>query len=282
MARTWFITGCSSGFGEAIAKAARALGDNVVATSREAAKLGDLAQIGAYTVSLDVNSPQKDIDALVAEAVNKYGSIDILVNNAGYILEGGVEEVSDEEVRAQFDTNVFGQLAVTRAVLPYMRAKKSGVIANMGSIAGWRGGINCGMYCSAKFALIGITEALRKEVEPLGITVVAIEPGYFRTNFLSGGHKVSPKKTIDDLVPVIKPVKDMFAMYNHQQPGDPLKGAQLIVEALTGTGRCADKRLPARLAIGTDAVAMISEVLEDKKKELDDWKDLAITTDLAA
>ncbi|KAH8704706.1 hypothetical protein BGW36DRAFT_353156 [Talaromyces proteolyticus] len=282
MARTWFITGCSSGFGKAITKAALGVGDNVIATSRDASKLADLAQSGVYTVSLDVNSSQKDIDAVVADAVNKYGSIDILVNNAGYILEGGIEEVSDEEARDHFNTNVFGQLAVTRAVLPYMRAKKSGVIANMGSIAGWRGGINCGMYCSTKFALIGITEALKKEVEPLGITVVAIEPGYFRTDFLSGGHKVSPKNSIPDLEPVIKPFKDMFSMYDHQQPGDPTKGAQLIVEALTGTGRCAGKKLPARLAIGSDAIAMITEVLEDKKKELDEWKDLAVTTDIAA
>ncbi|OKL58024.1 hypothetical protein UA08_06763 [Talaromyces atroroseus] len=281
MPRTWLITGCSGGFGKEISKAALALGDNVVATSRNESKLADLAESGVHTVSLDVNAPQKDINAVVAEVISKYGSIDVLVNNAGYILEGGVEEASDEEARAHFDTNVFGQLAVARAVLPYMRAKKSGTIANMGSIAGWRGGINCGLYCSTKFALAGITEALKKEVQPLGISVVLIEPGYFRTDFLSGGHKVTPKKTIEDLVPVIKPLKDMFSMYDHKQPGDPVKGAQLIVEALTGTGRCAGRQLPDRLAIGSDAVAMISGVLEHKKKELDDWKDLAVTTDIS-
>lgn len=192
------------------------------------------------------------------------------------------KENSDEEARAHFDTNVFGQLAVTRAVLPYMRGQKSGVIANMGSIAGWQGGINCGYYCATKFALAGITEALRAECQPLGITVTAIEPGYFRTDFLSGGHKVSPKNSIEDYVPVIKPYKDMFSMYDHMQPGDPAKGAQLIVEALTGTGRCSGRELPVRLAIGSDAVAMIGGVLEGNKKELDAWTDLAVTTDIAA
>ncbi|RAO73525.1 uncharacterized protein BHQ10_009537 [Talaromyces amestolkiae] len=205
MARTWFITGCSSGFGKAIAQAAHGLGDNVVATSRDAAKLEDLRKAGIFTVSLDVNAPKHNIEAVVAEAVKKYGTIDILVNNAGYILEGGIEEVSDEEARAHFDTNVFGQIAVSRAVLPYMRGQKSGVIANMGSIAGWQGGINCGYYCATKFAIAGISEALRAECEPLGITVTVVEPGYFRTDFLSGGHKVSPKNSIEDYVPIIKP-----------------------------------------------------------------------------
>lgn len=213
------------------------------------------------------------------EASKKQGSIDpnIISSQVSY---GLTRNHSDEEVRAQFNTNVFGQLAVTRAVLPYMRARKSGVIANMGSIAGWRGGINYGLYCSTKFALAGLTEALKKEVGPLGIAVVIIEPGYFRTNFLADGHKVSSKNAIDDLAPVIKPVQDILSQYNHQQPGDPIKGAQLIVEALTGTGRCAGRVLPARLAVGSDAVAWISEALDDKKVELDAWKDLAVTTDI--
>ncbi|PCH07549.1 Glucose/ribitol dehydrogenase [Penicillium occitanis (nom. inval.)] len=282
MARTWFITGCPSAFGKTISQAAHALRDNVVAYSRDAAKLEDLAKLGMFTVSLDVNAPKQDIEAVVAEAVKKYGTIDILVNNAGYILEGAIEEVSDEEARAQFDTNVFGQLAVIRTVLPYTRNQKSGVIANMGSIAGWHGGINCGYYCATKFALAGITEALRAECEPLGITATVIEPGYFRTDFLSGGHKVFPNNSIEDYVPVIKPYKDMFATYDRMQPGHPAKGAQLIAGALTGTCRCSGKGLPIRLAIGSDAVFVIRGVLEESKNGLEAWKDLAVTTDIAA
>lgn len=187
--------------------------------------------------------------------------------------------ISDEEIKDHFNTNVFGQLAVTRAVLPYMRARKSGVIGNMGSIAGWEGGINCGLYCSTKFAMVGLSEALREEVKHLGIQVVIIEPGYFRTNFLSGGHKISAKKVIDDLKSVLNPVRNMFDMFDHQQPGDPVKGAKLIVEALTGTGRCEGKTLPPRLALGTDAVGAIGAVLEKEKKSLDEWTHLSISTD---
>ncbi|KUL84848.1 hypothetical protein ZTR_08238 [Talaromyces verruculosus] len=286
MARTWFITGCSSSFGKAISEAAHALGDNVVATSRDAAKLEDLAKLGMFTVSLDVNAPKQDIKAVIAEAVKKYDTIDILVNPGRRHRRSEstrlTEENSDEEARAQFNTNLFGQLAVTRAILPYMRDQKSGVIANMGSIAGGHGGINCGYYCATKFALAGITEALRAECEPLGITVTVIEPGYFRTDFLSGEHKVSHNNSIEDYVTVIKPYKDMFSTYDHIQPGDPAMGAQLIVEALAGTCRCSGKGLPLRLAIGSDAVSVIGGVLEESKKSLEAWKDLAVTTDIAA
>ncbi|KAL1962094.1 hypothetical protein VTN77DRAFT_561 [Rasamsonia byssochlamydoides] len=283
MPRTWLITGCSSGFGQEIAKAALAAGDIVVATSREASRLGHLQQLGAIPVSLDVTGTDQHIEAVVAEAVKKAGTgtIDILVNNAGYLLEGAVEEISSDEAKAQFDTNVFGVLAVTRAVLPYMRARRSGVIANMGSIAGWDGGINYGLYSAAKFALVGASLALREEVKSFGIQVTVIEPGYFRTNFLStgGGHKVTARKVIDELRPIIDPVKEALAKCHHQQPGDPAKGAQLIVEALTGTGRCPGRRLPRRLALGSDAVAFIEGVLQREKDELEEWKELSITTD---
>lgn len=163
-----------------------------------------------------------------------------------------------------------------------MRNQKSGVISNMGSIAGWYGGINCGYYCATMFALAGITEALRAECEPLGITDTVIEPGYFRTDFLHGEHRVSPNNSIEDYVPVIKPYKDMFPKYDHMQPGDPAKGAQLIVEALTGTGRCSGKGLPVRLSIGSDTIFVIGGVLEESTKGLEAWKDLAVTTDIAA
>ncbi len=187
---------------------------------------------------------------------------------------------SDEEAKAHFNTNVFGQLAVTRAVLPYMRAQKSGIIGNMGSIAGWEGGPGCGLYCATKFAMVGVSQSLRAEVAHLNIRVVQIEPGYFRTNFLSGNHKVTAQKVIDDLRPAIDPMRGAFQAYDQNQPGDPVKGAKLIVEALTGSGRAEGRTLPSRLPIGSDAVAFIEGVLEKEKKGLDEWRDLAATTDV--
>lgn len=188
-------------------------------------------------------------------------------------------EISDEEAKAQFNTNIFGQLAVTRAVLPYMRERKSGVIANMGSIGGWQAGSGMGLYCSSKFAMVGITESLRDEVKHLGIQVVCIEPGYFRTNFLSGGHRFTAKKVIDDLKPVMDPRRNTLNQVDRQQPGDPVKGAKLIVEALTQSGRCKGKELPPRLALGKDAVGFMNMVLEKEKKVLDEWAELSISTD---
>ncbi|KAL3419203.1 retinol dehydrogenase [Phlyctema vagabunda] len=277
----WLITGCSSGFGDEITKAALEHGDKVIATSRNVSKLANVKSLGAATIALDINGSQTDVDATIAEAIKFYGKIDILVNNAGYALIGATEEASDEEAKAQFDTNVFGLMSVTRAVLPYMRAQKSGTIANMGSIAGWAASGGIGYYCASKFAVVGLTEALREEVAHLNIKATVIEPGYFRTNFLNAdlGNKTVAKKTIDDFKPVMDPIKDAFVQYDRAQAGDPKKGAQVIVEALTGTGRAAGKSLPARLPLGKDAAEFIAGTTERHRKELDDWKELASSTD---
>lgn len=160
-----------------------------------------------------------------------------------------------------------------------MRERKSGVIAYMGSIGGWQGQVGCGLYCSTKFALVGISESLRDEVKHLGIQVVCIEPGYFRTNFLSGGHRFASQKVIDDLKPVLDPLRNRFNQVDRQQPGDPVKGAKLIVEALTQSGQCKGKELPPRLALGKDAVGSINQVLEKEKKILDEWAELSVSTD---
>lgn len=278
---TWFITGCSSGFGLEIAKAAIAEGDKVAATSRDATKLGELKKLGALVLSLDITASTKEINKVVNKAVDTFGSIDILINNAGYVLEGAVEEVSDEEAKAQFEVNVFAQMAVSRAVLPHMRAQKSGVIGNMGSGLGWKGSIGCGWYSATKFAMAGLSESLRDEVAHLGIQVVLIEPGHFRTDFLSAGHRVKAKIVIDDLKPALDPLRGIFNAYDHHQPGDPVKGAKLIVDALTGRGQCKGKVLPLRLAIGTDSVAIVQGVLDQSKKSLDEWSELSVTTDYA-
>lgn len=187
--------------------------------------------------------------------------------------------ISDKEAKAQFNTNIFGQLAVTRAVLPYMRERRSGVIANMGSIGGWHGGSGIRLYCSTIFALVGISESLRDEVKHMGIQVVCIEPGYFCTNFLSGGHRFVAQKSINDLQPVMVTRRKTLNQVDRQQPGDPVKGAKLIVEALTQSGRCKGKELPPRLALGKDAVDFMNIVLEKAKKTLHEWAELSVSTD---
>lgn len=179
----------------------------------------------------------------------------------------------------QFDTNVFGVLNVCRAVLPYMRAQKSGVVANVGSVAGWAGYPDSGLYCASKFAVAGLTESLRGDVAHLGIEVTCIEPGYFRTAFLVSSNTVVVKTRIPDLEAATAPITALYGLKNGKQAGDPAKGAKLIVEALTKTGRCVGRTLPARLALGKDAVAVQNAVLQRRQQELNDWAELVSTTD---
>ncbi|KAI9768308.1 MAG: hypothetical protein M1840_004916 [Geoglossum simile] len=277
--QVWLITGCSSGFGSEIAKAALARGDNVVATARSVTRLGDLKTAGATTIALDITAGDEHVQKAIDEAIRAYGRIDIVVNNAGYVIVGAIEEFNDAEVKSVFETNVFGQLAVIRAIMPHMRARKSGVIATIGSVGGWKGEAGFGAYCSTKFALVGLSQGLRAEVAHLGIDVTLIEPGYFRTNLLSGRNRAVAMKVIDDLRPALDPLRNAVSGIDGQQPGDPVKGAQVIVEALTGTGRCQGRKLPSRLALGRDAIGYIKGYLEEERKELDAWADVVSNTD---
>jgi len=170
-------------------------------------------------------------------------------------------------------------LKLVRAVLPYMRARKSGIIATMGSLGGWRGHPVAGIYCASKHAVAALTEALKNEVAHLGIDVVTIEPGYFRTAFLTGGHRVTAFRQIDDLIPITSKWTAVFDAVVGKQPGDPAKGAQVIVEALTGSGRCEGRELPARLALGSDAVPAMTEILRTRQVDLDRWADVVTCTD---
>ncbi len=278
--KVWIITGCSSGFGREIARAALARGDIVVATARDPTKLADLGAKGAILQRLDVT----DDDAHLAEAIASVltetgGKIDILVNNAGYILTGAVEECSREEVQATFNTNVFGQLNVARAVLPIMRKQKSGIIANLGSIGGWQGTPGAGLYCATKACAAMISEALRFEVAHLGIKVTCVEPGYFRTSVLSPGHRVRAKKIIDELDKGAGATIGALDALDRQQPGDPAKGAALIVEVLTGSGRAEGRDLPPRLVVGRDAYDFVTGNMNSNRVNLGLWKDLATSTD---
>jgi NAD(P)-dependent dehydrogenase (short-subunit alcohol dehydrogenase family) len=272
--KTWFITGASRGFGSRIAKLALAQGDNVVATARNASgltqELGENPRLLA--VPLDV-SDDEQARAAAALAVERFGRIDVLLNNAGFGLVGAVEEASSEEIERIYRTNVFGLIGVTRAVLPHMRAQRSGRILNISSIGGYRSSAGFGVYCSTKFAVEGISEALHQELAPLGIHVTVVEPGYFRTDFLDASSLSTSPVQIEDYSATAGAVRTRAFSLNHSQPGDPEKFARVLVEFADAPNP------PVRLPLGSDTVAAIVAKHAADKAILDDWHSVSISTD---
>src|SRR5262249_54424887 len=242
--KTWFITGASRGFGALIMEAALA-NDAVVATARNPSATADPPRL--LKLPLDVTNEGQARDA-AARAIEKFGRIDVLVNNAGYGLLGAVEEANALEAERVFATNVFGLLHVTRAVLPHMRKQRSGHIINMSSIGGFASYAGWGLYCATKFAVEGISEALAIELAPLGIHATVVEPGYFRTEFLSAQSLSSTAARIDDYAETVGKMRTFAAAVRGQQPGDPQRLAKVIVQL------AAAPEPPTRLAIGSDTV----------------------------
>lgn len=275
--RTWFITGASRGFGALTAEQALAAGDAVVATARNpadvTARLGDHPNLLA--VRLDVTDERQAHEA-VAAAVKRFGRIDVLLNNAGYGLLGAVEEASAAEVERLFATNVFGLLAVTRAVLPHMRRQRSGHIINISSVGGYAAYPGWGVYGATKFAVEGLTEALALEVAPLGIRATVVEPGFFRTDFLDGQSLSSTQQRLDDYAATVGAMREYAADNNHAQPGDPARLAVALVK-LAHT-----PEPPLRLPLGSDTVAVIERKNASVVNELEQWRALALSTDFAA
>ncbi|WP_213979974.1 oxidoreductase [Sphingomonas sp. dw_22] len=274
--RTWFITGASRGFGALIARQALAAGDAVAATARDPeavrAALGDHPNLLA--LPLDVAS-EAQAHVAAAETVKRFGKIDVLVNNAGFGLLGAVEEATAEEIAAVYRTNVFGLLAVTRAVLPHMRERRSGHILNLSSIGGYRGGAGFGIYSSTKFAVEGLSEALAAELAPLGIKVTIVEPGYFRTDFLDARSLTVSPHRIADYDETAGAVRSRAAEVSHNQPGDPAKLAAALVQ-LVG-----EANPPLRMPFGSDTVAAIEAKNAFVAGELAQWRTLAVSTDFA-
>jgi NAD(P)-dependent dehydrogenase (short-subunit alcohol dehydrogenase family) len=275
--KVWFITGASRGFGALITEEALAAGDKVVATARDPKTITD--KIGAHpnllAVQLDVTQEAQAHEA-VREAVKKFGRIDILVNNAGYGLLGAVEESSASEVERMFQTNVFGVLNVTRAVLPEMRRQRSGHVINISSIGGYAGYIGWGAYGATKFAIEGITESLAQEVKPLGIKATVVEPGFFRTDFLDEQSLVKTKIEIADYAETVGAMRSFAADANHAQPGDPVKFAKGMIKLAHA------ENPPLRMPFGTDTVAKIAEKNAHVAGEVAAWRALATSTDFAA
>jgi NAD(P)-dependent dehydrogenase (short-subunit alcohol dehydrogenase family) len=277
MAKTWFITGASRGFGALIAEQALGRGDNVVATARDPAtvtsRLDDTPNLLA--VALDVTNDAQAHEAADA-AIARFGRIDILLNNAGFGPLGAVEEASKQEIERVYATNVFGLLAVTRAVLPHMRRQRSGHVLNISSIGGYAASAGWGVYCSTKFAVEGLTEALALELKPLGIHATVIEPGFFRTDFLDARSLSTSPSQIDDYADTAGAMRGFAATANHAQPGDPAKLAQALMTVVDA----ADP--PLRMPFGSDTVRRIEQKNAFVAQELARWRDLAVSTDATA
>jgi NAD(P)-dependent dehydrogenase (short-subunit alcohol dehydrogenase family) len=275
MNRVWLITGASSGFGRAIAEAAVAAGDVAVATARRAGSLDDLvtAHPGQVDVlTLDVTDVTA-IDAAVRDVISRHGRIDVLVNNAGRTHVGAVEETTDAEFRELFDVHLFGPVALTRAVLPHMRSRRSGAIVQISSMGGQMSFAGFGAYSATKFALEGMSEALADEVRPLGIKVLIIEPGAFRTG-LFGNHSASAP--IPDYAGTVGQTRHMVETSAGTQPGDPGKAAAAILTVLDAPN------MPLRLPLGDDAVDAILTHLDRTRADVDTWEKLARDTRLAS
>lgn len=265
----------SRGFGLEITRAALAAGHQVVATARKAETVREQfpdAGDALLTVPLDVTDPQS-IQAAVDAAVERFGRIDVLVNNAGTGLLAAVEESDDAAVRAVFETNVFGPLAVQRAVLPVLRRQHSGHVINISSIVGFATAPGWGIYASTKFAVEGFTETLHTELAPLGIYVTLVEPGFFRTDFLDPASLHTGPDTIDDYAPTVGAMRAAAASLNHAQPGDPVKAARAIVEM------AAAPEPPLRLPLGADTLQAFDAKLDTFRKEMDAWRHVALATD---
>lgn len=273
--KTWFITGASQGLGLVLAKQLLNEGYNVVATGRNLESLKaamDTSSEQLLPLQVDLVN-EADVKSGVAAAIAKFKRIDFLVNNAGYGLMGGIEESSNIEVQANFDVNVFGLLNVTRAILAHMRAAKSGHIFNLSSVFGLIAGAGWGIYCATKFAVEGLSEALAQEVKPFNINVTIIEPGYFRTNFLTGGSIVTPKQPISDYTVIAENKHKHEQEISGSQIGDPQKAAEVMIN----TSRLENP--PLRLLLGSDAVQFANYKVELLQAGIQDNLEVSLSTD---
>jgi NAD(P)-dependent dehydrogenase (short-subunit alcohol dehydrogenase family) len=269
--RVWLITGASSGFGRAIAEAVVGRGEFVVAASRSTGALADLdAGEHVHSVAMDVTDAGQR-EAAVAGAIERFGRIDVLVNNAGRTQVGAVEETTDEELRSLFDLHFFAPAALTRAVLPHMRAQESGAIVQMSSVGGQVTAAGFGAYCATKFALEGLTETLQEEVAPFGIRTLIVEPGAFRTGLFRPGAAYM-SEPMEEYADTVGPTRSYVRDNHGLQAGDPAKAAQAILTALDSDDP------PLRLVLGEDAIGNISSRLDRVREELEAWRAVGTAT----
>jgi NAD(P)-dependent dehydrogenase (short-subunit alcohol dehydrogenase family) len=269
---SWLITGCSTGLGRALAVAVLERGENVVVTARDAASVADLARSHpgtALALSLDVTDPVQ-VANVASAAQERFGAVDVLVNNAGHSYRAAVEEAADDQVQELFATNFFGPAALIRAVLPQMREKRSGTIVNISSIGARTSPIGSGYYAGSKAALEALTASLRKEVQALGITVMAVEPGAFRTSFLR--NVAQPPETIGDYAGTVGARRVQDPARDGQQPGDPARAAQAIIDAVQSPDP------PRLLVLGPDALTQFRDVAKELTADVDAWEQVTLGT----
>ena len=270
--KSWFITGASSGFGRAIARAVLAEGGRVIATARDISTLDELVAASdgrAKAVALDVSDSAQIRAAM--DAARAFGGFDVLLNNAGYGFLGGVEESTDAEIAAQLAVNFFGPLRLMREALPDLRERGGGYIVNMSSIGGMRGHMGAGFYAASKFALEGLSESLAEEVKSFGIGVLIVEPGYFRTDF--SGRSIARPSAPHPAYPFLAKMRDRATGVDGMQAGDPDAAGPAIFAAM-------DSEVPPlRLLLGSDAYAFADDVLTSRRSEIDAWRTLSESTD---
>jgi NAD(P)-dependent dehydrogenase (short-subunit alcohol dehydrogenase family) len=271
---TWLITGCSTGLGRAFARAALERGDHVLVTARDVAKVEDLASAypdTALAAALDVTDDAQ-VDAVVQQGIERFGGIDVLVNNAGYGYRAAVEEGDEDDVRRLFDTHVFGTMRTVRAVLPGMRARRSGTIVNISSIGARIAPEGSGYYAAAKAAVEALTASLRKEVAPLGIRATVVEPGGFRTDF-AGRSLTQSAEAIADYADTAGRRRKEHDTAHGTQKGDPDRAAAALLQVVDSP------EPPFMLLLGNDSSDAFRRALDALRTEVDQWESLSRSTD---
>ena len=273
MAKIWFITGSSRGLGRSLTEAVLLKGDKVAATARNPENLNDLVERYSdqiYPIKLDVTN-QSEIRDAVKSAVEHFGQIDVLVNNAGFGIIGAAEAFTDEQVYSQLETNLYGPIEVTRAVLPYMRKQRSGHILQISSVGGRVGNAGLTMYQAAKFGLGGFSEALAKEVTPLGIHVTCVEPGGFRTDW--AGASMTYAAEIEGYEDTVQQRSEFFKSGKFVPMGDPDKAAKVMVDLVD------DTEPPVHLVLGSEAISLLKDANNKRDDEMEKWLPVSLSTD---
>lgn len=273
--KVWFVTGASKGLGFELVKKLLLEGFRVAATSRTAESLvASFGKASENFLPLEMNIAENDnVKWAVSRTVEHFGNVDVIVNNAGYGQIGTLEELTDEEARANFDVNVFGSLNVIRNAMPYLREQKSGNIFNISSIGGYAGNFpGWGIYCSTKFAVAGFTEALAEEAKAFGIHATVVYPGYFRTDFLSKESAKTPAHTIEAYESARNSEQAHLNDINGSQPNDPVKAAEALIELSRA------QQPPVHFLLGIETHEFLNNKIEALKKDAENWKSLTEST----
>lgn len=273
--KVWFVTGASKGLGLALVKKLLEQGYRVVATSRTIQSLhSEIGEQSEHFLPLEVSlTDPENVKSAIGKSIEHFGQLDVIVNNAGYGQIGTLEELSDEEARANFDINVFGTLNVIRNAMPYLRQQRSGHIFNISSIGGYSGNFpGWGIYCATKFAVAGLTESLAEEIKDFGVKATVVYPGYFRTDFLSKESVRTPENVIEEYEAARNSEQAHLDEINGNQPNDPEKGAEAIIKISE------EQYPPVHFLLGSGAAEALDKKFEMIKGEADKWESLTLST----